>query len=80
MPSPHQTARRLQPLWIPLAILGGLLLLSLLAQLALAWRSYERILPTDQHVAHLEQLQQTLSTVETSLTQQLPADRPLVPG
>lgn len=80
MPSPHQTARRLQPLWIPLAILGGLLLLSLLAQLALAWRSYERILPADQHVAHLEQLQQTLSTVETSLTRQLPADRPLPPA
>ncbi len=77
MPPNPKTARRLQPLWIPLAILGGLLLLSLLAQLALAWRSYERIVPADQHVAHLEQLQRTLSGVETTLTQQLPDDSPL---
>lgn len=80
MPPKPNPARRLQPLWIPLAILGGLLLLSLLAQLALAWRSYERILPADQHMAHLEQLQQTLSGVETRLTRQLPDDSPLPPA
>ncbi|QTR47051.1 two-component sensor histidine kinase [Thiothrix litoralis] len=71
---PNSTARTIQPLWIPVAVLGGLLLVSLLAQLTLAWLSYNRLLPANQHVDHLEQLQQTLTQVETTLAKQLPDD------
>ncbi len=61
---PTLTSRTIQPLWIPMAVLGCLLLISLLAQLSLAWRSYDRLLPAEQHVNHLEQLQQTLTQAD----------------
>lgn len=61
----------LKPLWIPVTILGSLLLVSLLVQLTLAWLSYGRILPVDQHVQYLEQLQRNLARVETALAAHL---------
>lgn len=68
----NPTARNIQPLWIPVAVLGGLLLVSLVVQLTLAWLSYDRILPASRHVDHLDQLQQTLTQVETTLTTSYP--------
>lgn len=71
--------RNSQPLWIPVAVLGGFLLLSLLGQLTLAWQSYQRIRPADLHVNHLEQLQHTLNHVESTLAKELPDNIPLSP-
>jgi hypothetical protein len=70
----NPSVRNIQPLWIPAAVLGGLLLVSLLVQLTLAWLSYDRIVPANRHVDHLEQLQQTLTLVESTLARQLPDD------
>lgn len=64
-------------LWLPVSILGGLLLLSLVIQLTLAWLSYDRVRPVDRHVGHLEKLQQLLTDVERNLTLQLPGNREL---
>lgn len=80
MPIPRFTLYRLHPLWLPLVILALVLLLILLAQLLLAWRSYERMLPVDQHLLHLEQLQHVVGKVEGRLAQQLPDNTPLAPA
>ena len=69
-----------QPLWIPLAVLGSLLVVSLVVQLTLAWMSYSRILPVDRHVVHLEKLQSMLTTVEKNLALPLPEGRSLPPA
>jgi C4-dicarboxylate-specific signal transduction histidine kinase len=76
MPFSRNT-RTIQPLWIPIAVLGGLLLVSLVVQLTLAWLSYDRILPVNRHVDHLERLQNTLHGVENTLAEQLPHTNPL---
>ncbi|EIJ36919.1 sensor histidine kinase [Thiothrix nivea] len=75
----NPTARNIQPLWIPVAVLGGLLLVSLVVQLTLAWLSYDRILPASRHIDHLDQLQQTLTQVETTLAHQLPDSSSIPP-
>lgn len=67
----RKLTQNLKPLWIPVTILGGLLLVSLVVQLTLAWLSYQRILPVDQHVRYLEQLQRNLTRVETTLASHL---------
>lgn len=77
----HKLTRNLKPLWIPVTILGSLLLVSLIVQLTLAWLSYDRILPVDEHVRYLEQLQRNLTRMETALASHLGADEnsPLPP-
>lgn len=67
----RKLTHNLKPLWIPVALLGGLLLVSLTVQLALAWLAYERILPLDQHVTYIERLQRNLTRVETVLADHL---------
>jgi len=67
----------IQSIWLPVSVLGGLLLLSLIVQLALSLLFYNRILPVDQHVNHLEQIQLFLYKVEQTLTRQLPEDERL---
>lgn len=73
--------KNLKPLWIPVAILSSLLLLSLVVQLTLAWLSYTRILPVDQHVTYLERLQRNLTRMENALASHLGGEenRPLPP-
>lgn len=63
-----------QPIWLLVAILGGLLLLSLVVQLSLALLSYDRILPVAQHVDYLESLQHTLLEIENQLAEQFTDD------
>lgn len=65
------------PIWIPISVLAVLLMLSLIIQLFLAWQSYQRIAPVSQHMAHLEELQSALSTLEESLANLLPDDKNL---
>lgn len=55
------------PIWITVALLSGLLMISLMIQLAMAWQSYQRILPLPKHIAHLERLQNALFDTEESL-------------
>ncbi|ATG91044.1 ATP-binding protein [Methylomonas koyamae] len=55
------------PIWITVSLLSGLLMISLMIQLAMAWQSYQRILPLPKHIAHLERLQSALFDTEESL-------------
>ncbi len=67
------------PIWIPVSVLGALLLASLLIQLSLAWQSLRRIEPVSQHMAHLEDLQAAISGLEESLANLMPEDKTLDP-
>ena len=71
------TLTGIQSIWIPLTLLGGLLILSLIIQLTLSWLSYNQIVPVKQHANQLEQIQNFLYQVETTLSQQLPEDKRL---
>ncbi len=64
-----------QSIWIPVTVLGAFLLLSLVIQLTLAWLSYNKITPVNQHANNLEQIQIFLYEVETTLARQLPTDQ-----
>lgn len=64
-------------IWIPISVLGLLLMTSLIIQLFLAWQSYHRIEPVSQHMTHLENLQSTLSSLEESLANLMPEDKTL---
>lgn len=66
-----------QSIWLPVSILGGFLLLSLIIELTLSFLSYHRIIPIDEHANHLNQIQIFLYKVETTLSQQLPKDERL---
>ncbi|WP_031434091.1 sensor histidine kinase [Methylomarinum vadi] len=65
------------PIWIPVSLLGALLLISLIIQLLLAWQSLQRIEPVSRHMAHLEDLQAVISGMEEGLANLMPADKTL---
>ncbi len=45
------------PLWLPAAILGALLILTLAIQIYLSWRAHQRLVPVSAHIAQLVRLQ-----------------------
>ncbi|WP_214660649.1 hypothetical protein [sulfur-oxidizing endosymbiont of Gigantopelta aegis] len=67
----------IQSIWVPVSLLSGLLLLSLIIQLTLSWLSYNRITPVNQHAEQLGEIQAFLYQVETTLASQLPANERL---
>jgi len=54
---PAPRSRFYAPLWLPAAILGGLLILTLVIQIYLSWRAHQRLAPVSAHIAQLVRLQ-----------------------
>ncbi len=58
-------------LWLPAALLGGLLVMSLVIEFALAWQAQQRLQPVNRHIAQLVKLQSTNIELQRELVESL---------
>lgn len=65
---------RYSSLWLPAALLGGLLVLTLVMELVLAWQSRERLEPINRHIAQMVKLQNANLELQSELVDILRGD------
>ena len=58
-------------LWLPAALLGGLLVLTLATQFVLAWQSHQRLQPMNRHIAEIVKLQNVNIELQRELVESL---------
>ncbi len=58
-------------LWLPAALLGGLLMVTLVMEFMLAWQSHQRLQPINRHITQLVRLQVTNIELQQELVDSL---------
>ena len=58
-------------LWLPAALLGGLLVMTLIGEFVLAWQAQQQLQPINQHIVQLVRLQSTNIELQRELVESL---------
>jgi two-component system NtrC family sensor kinase len=61
-------------LWLPAAVLGGLLVVTLLMEFVLTWQSHQRIQPINQHIDQMVKLQGVNAELQQELVESLSSE------
>jgi len=69
--SPDSGVRFYSSLWLPAALLGGLLMVTLTMEFMLAWQSHQRLQPINRHITQLVKLQVTNIELQQELVDSL---------